>query len=41
MEKKAYEKMELDVVRFDDEDVITTSDALCDEDCPNYVPVPM
>ena len=36
MEKKTYEKLELDVVRFDEEDVITTSgEPACEYNCPN------
>ncbi len=34
MEKKTYEKLEVEVIRFDAEDVITTSELL-DDDCPN------
>ncbi len=30
MEKRRYEDLELDVVRFDEEDVITTSSDSCD-----------
>ena len=41
MEKKRYEEMELEVVRFDAEDVVTASGESCDyfnpgADCTGY-----
>ena len=46
MEKKKYEELELEVVRLDAEDVITTSSDSDDcppisSECPKFVPVPM